>query len=65
VAESKYEPQRKHLREKYARFPLDFKPETLEDFKTICAEQGTNPTREIKKFVGEYIEKNKKLSKKG
>jgi len=48
--------QIKHLREKYVRFPLDFKPEVLRQFKYACQHVGTTPTTEIKKFVQYYIQ---------
>lgn len=47
--------QIKHLRSKYVRFSLDFKPEVLNAFKEKCAANGTTPTTEIKKFVAEYL----------
>ena len=59
VAETKYEAQQKHLRTKYVRFSLDFKPDMLEAFRTACEKNGTKPTTEIKKFVSEYIESAK------
>ena len=55
-ADAKYEAQAKHLREKYVRFPLDFKPEELDAFKAKCAANGTTPTAEIKKFVRQYLQ---------
>lgn len=51
-----YSAQQKHLRAKYVRFPLDLKPEVLEAFKTKCKERGTNPTKEIKKFINDFIQ---------
>lgn len=53
----KYAPQKKYLREKLVRFPLDLKPDVLEAYKAKCAANGTTPTAEIKKFIAEYIEK--------
>lgn len=47
--------QIKHLRSKYVRFSLDFKPEVLNAFKEKCSANGTTPTTEIKKFVAEYL----------
>ena len=38
------------------RFPLDLKPDVLEEFRRVCAENGTNPTAEIKKFIAGYCE---------
>lgn len=55
---SKYTSQMKNLRKNYVRFPLDLKPEVLDKFKTVCAERGTTPTTEIKKFIAEYCEKS-------
>ena len=51
----KYDSQLKHLRSKYVRFSLDFRPDELEEFKQIC----TTPTTEIKKFVRTFCEENK------
>lgn len=51
----KYAAQQKHLRSKYVRFPLDLKPEVLDAFKARCAELGTTPTTEIKKFIHNFI----------
>lgn len=49
-----YTAQKKHIRANYARFPLDLRPETLEEFKKACAKNGTTPTTEIKKFIASY-----------
>lgn len=51
-----YSAQQKHLRAKYVRFPLDLKPDVLEAFKAKCKERGTNPTKEIKKFIQDFIQ---------
>ena len=40
------------------RFPLDFKPDELENFNRICKANGTTPTTEIKKFVKAYCEEH-------
>nr|WP_315104185.1 hypothetical protein [uncultured Catonella sp.] len=53
-----YSAQIRHLRAKYVRFPLDFKPDELENFKRICKANGTTPTTEIKKFVRAYCEEH-------
>lgn len=53
-----YSAQQKHLRSHYVRFGMDFKPEVLEQFKALCAQNGTTPTTEIKKFVNSYIAAN-------
>jgi hypothetical protein len=53
--DDKYTAQKKHLRSKYVRFPLDLKPDVLASFKAKCEELGTTPTSEIKKFINEFI----------
>ena len=55
MSDSKYSAQIKNLRRTYVRFPLDLKPEVLEAFKAKCAELGTTPTTEIKKFINDFI----------
>ncbi len=57
MSENKYSAQQNHLRNKYVRFSLDFKPDVLEEFKAACEKNNTKPTTEIKKFVAEYIKK--------
>ena len=52
----KYDSQLKHLRSKYVRFSLDFRPDELEEFRKMCKAAGTTPTAEIKKFVRAYCE---------
>ena len=49
----------KYIRKNYVRFPLDLKPDVLEQFKAVCAKNGTTPTTEIKRFIAEYISENK------
>lgn len=56
--QSKYAQQIKSLRKNYVRFPLDLKPDVLERFRRICAENGTTATTEIKRFISEYCEQN-------
>lgn len=51
-----YSAQEKHIRKHYARFPLDLRPEVLEEFKKACKENETTPTTEIKKFIASYCE---------
>ena len=53
---SKYAQQIKSLRKNYVRFPLDLKPDVLERFRRVCAENGTTPTTEIKKFIAQYCD---------
>lgn len=48
----------KYIRKNYVRFPLDLKPDILEKFKAVCAENGTTATTEIKRFINEYISEN-------
>ena len=57
---SKYAQQIKSLRKNYVRFPLDLKPDVLEEFRRVCTENGTTPTTEIKRFISEYCEHNRK-----
>jgi len=51
-----YSAQKKHIRTHYARFPLDLRPEVLEEFKKACEKNSTTPTTEIKKFIASYCE---------
>ena len=53
---SKYSAQQRYNRKNYVRFPLDLKPDVLAEFRRVCAENGTNPTAEIKKFIAAYCE---------
>lgn len=53
---SKYAAQQRYNRKNYVRFPLDLKPDVLAEFRRVCAENGTNPTTEIKKFIAAYCE---------
>lgn len=57
---SKYISQQKYIRKNYVRFPIDLKPEVLEQFKKLCNENNTTPTTEIKKFISEYCKHNAK-----
>ena len=56
--QGKYTSQIKNLRNNYIRFPLDLKPDVLEGFKMACADNKTNPTAEIKKFINRYVSHN-------
>ena len=47
-----------NLRKNYVRFPLDFKPDVLAEFRAACKRNGTTATTEIKKFVAQYIADN-------
>lgn len=59
---SKYSQQIKSLRKNYVRFPLDLKPDILEQFRRACEKNGTTPTTEIKKFIAEYCKKEQWIS---
>lgn len=59
MAETKNTAAIKHLRSHYVRFSLDFRPDVLEEFRALCAKNGTTPTTVIKKAVSEYISKNR------
>lgn len=54
----KYEAQARCLRKNYVRFPLDLKPDVLDEFRRVCEENGTTPTTEIKRFISAYCESN-------
>ena len=56
---SKYSAQQKYLRKNYVRFPLDLKPDVLEEYRAACKANDTTPTTEIKKFIESYIEANR------
>lgn len=58
-----YSAQKKHIRTHYTRFPLDLRPEVLAEFKAVCAENGTTPTAEIKKFIASYCETARETTK--
>jgi len=47
--------QQKYLRKNYVRFPLDLKPEVLEQFREVCQANDTTPTTVIKKAIDDYI----------
>lgn len=55
-----YAAQQKHIRKNYARFPLDLRPEVLEEFKKACEIKGTTPTTEIKRFIASFCEAARK-----
>lgn len=57
-----YSAQKKHLRANYVRFPLDLRPNVLEEFRAACRDNGTTPTTEIKKFIAAYCDTAKKNS---
>lgn len=56
--ESKYKAQIKHIQTHYVRFPLNLRPEDLQEFREKCQTNNTNPTAEIKKFIKSYINNN-------
>lgn len=43
-----YSAQEKHIRKHYARFPLDLRPEVLEEFKKVCKENGLRRQPKLK-----------------
>lgn len=47
--------QQKYIRKNYVRFPLDLKPDVLEQFREVCKANGTTPTTVIKKAIDAYI----------
>jgi len=53
-----YKAQKKHIKANYVRFPLNLKPDVLEQFRTACIANGSTPTTEIKKAINAYIEQN-------
>lgn len=57
-----YSAQQKYIRKNYVRFPLDLKPDVLEEFKRICKENNTTPTTEIKSFIDEYCNQGKRTA---
>lgn len=57
-AKSKISAQQKHIRKNYVRFNMDMKPDVIERFKAVCAENGTTATTELKKFIDEYLAKH-------
>ena len=59
MPDQKYSSQQNHLRKNYVRFPLDLRPDILEKFKAKCAELGTTPTAEIKKFINTFIQEDR------
>mgnify|MGYP003292441721 CR=1 FL=1 len=59
MASEKYSAQVKHLRTKYVRLTIDFKPDELQEYKDLCKSNGTTATTEIKKFIRQYISDNK------
>lgn len=56
MKEKDYSAQKKHLRAHYVRFPLDLRPDVLEEFRVACRNNGTTPTAEIKRFITAYCD---------
>lgn len=56
---SKYAAQQRYNRKNYVRFPLDLKPDVLEEFRRVCAENGTNPTAENQKIHCRILRKRR------
>lgn len=53
-SKNKYAAQKKHLRKNYVRFSVDYRPDELECFKSVCKALGTTPTAEIKTFIANF-----------
>ena len=56
-----YESQKKYMKNNLVKLGIDVKPETREKFKNACAKNNTMPSRVLKDFVNDYIEKNEKV----
>ena len=54
----KYASQKKYAKNNLVKLAIDVKREIREDFSKACKNQDTNPSRVLKNFVNEYIEKN-------
>nr|DAM97389.1 MAG TPA: hypothetical protein [Caudoviricetes sp.] len=55
-----YESQKKYMKNNLVKLGIDVKPETREKFKLACAKNNKMPSRVLKDFVNDYIEKNEK-----
>ena len=49
--EKDYSAQRNTFRTHYARFPLDLRPEVLEEFKKACADNGQRRQRKSRSLL--------------
>lgn len=56
----KFASQKKYMKENLVKLGIDIKPELREKFRNTCKSNNTLPSRVLKQFVEEYIEKNKK-----
>ena len=50
--------QKEYRKRNYKQFPIDIRPEMLEEFKAACEKNSTKPTTKIKRFIAQYIEQN-------
>lgn len=53
-----YEAQKRYAKNNLVKLAIDVKPEIREKFKEKCKANETNPSKVLKKFVKDYIEKN-------
>lgn len=56
----KYLSQKKYMKNNLVKLGIDVKPEVREKFRKACEINNTLPSKELKKFVNDYIEKNLK-----
>ena len=56
----KFASQKKYMKKNLVKLGIDVKPELRENFRKACEMNNTKPSRVLKNFVIEYIEKNKK-----
>lgn len=53
----KYENQKKYMKENLVKLGIDVKPEIRENFRKACSINNTMPSRVLKEFINDYIEK--------
>lgn len=58
--EKKYISQKKYMKENLVKLGIDVKPEIRDNFRKACESNNTLPSRVLKEFILEYINKNKK-----
>lgn len=56
----KYKNQKRYMKENLVKLGIDVKPEIRDIFRKACEKNNTLPSRVLKDFVIEYIEKNAK-----
>lgn len=54
----KFISQKKYMKENLVKLGIDVKPEIREQFRKACEANDTLPSRVLKEFVIDYIEKN-------